>query len=160
MSGLANNVEDQKKQVLQQTKQIILTEKEAKEVEKRIGALRQKRQEYIIQIGAKAHQKIRLNKIVDADLSFFADHIEEIDKEIYKLAAAIEELKSASRNTNVCQKCNTIVIADSKFCGSCGTPIVIAEKAVEVLKDCENCEEAIPESAVFCPCCGQETRAV
>lgn len=160
MNGMTNEIENQEVQELQQTKRMILTEKEAKEVQKRIGALRQKRQEYIIQIGTKTHQKIRLHELADPELAVFAKHIEEIDKEVYKLAAAIEELKTATQQTNVCSKCNTAVLADSKFCGSCGTPVVISEKKVEVLKVCKNCNETIPDSAVYCPCCGQEARAV
>ncbi|MDN7244646.1 zinc ribbon domain-containing protein [Planococcus shenhongbingii] len=160
MSKALNNVEGNIEKTLQYTDQRLFTEKEAVEAQKTIDGLRQKRQVFISEIGMKAHQKIRLNELVDSDLTIFAKYIEEIDKEIYKLARAIEGMKSSSANTDTCPKCNTVVFSDSKFCGSCGTPVVIPEKIIEVLKACQKCEEIISDSAVFCPCCGQETQGV
>lgn len=160
MSGTLNNVEANTNKTLQQTGEVLMTEKEALEAQKRIEMLRQKRQGLILQIGTKTHQKIRLNELADNDLTVFAKHIEEADKEIYKLARAIEEMKSAASITNTCPDCSAVISADSKFCGSCGTPVAITEKEIEVLKVCNKCDSNIPDSAVFCPCCGQETRAV
>ena len=84
----------------------------------------------------------------------YSKEIEKLDKEIYHFSKNMDDLKASTENTYVCTSCESAVLPTDKFCGSCGTPVVIPEKLEEVTKVCGACEENIPNSAAFCPCCG------
>ena len=56
------------------------------------------------------------------------------------------------RENVFCKNCGKELEPDSRFCPSCGTPIV-KPKIVEVIK-CRNCGAKIKEDAQFCPKCG------
>lgn len=142
---------------LQQGKQKIQTAQEMNQIQQSINQLRQKRQEMIVQIGSKMHKKLRLGQIQDSDFTGSSKEIEIIDKEIYKQSLTLEDLRSSTQNVYICTSCETAVQPSDKFCGSCGTPVVIEEKVEQVMKVCNECEEHIPNSAVFCPCCGHAT---
>ncbi len=61
---------------------------------------------------------------------------------------------SSSPNQNVqnvqCQKCNTQVQPNSKFCNNCGTPVQTEQVSI----DCPNCKVKNNSSAKFCLECG------
>lgn len=142
---------------LQQGKQKLQVVQEMSLIQQSINTHRQKRQEHIVQIGSKMHKKLRLNQITDLDFKELSSHIEEIDKEIYQQSRALVELQLSSQNIYVCTSCESEVKPNDKFCGSCGTPVVIADKIEEITKVCQDCEENIPSSAAYCPCCGHAT---
>jgi rRNA maturation endonuclease Nob1 len=142
---------------LQQGKQKIQTAQEMNQIQQSINHLRQKRQEMIVQIGSKMHKKLRLAQIQNSDFTSLSKEIEIIDKEIYKQALTLEDLRSFSQNVYICTSCEAEVHPSDKFCGSCGTPVVIVEKVEQLMKECNECAEQIPSSAAFCPCCGQAT---
>lgn len=121
-----------------------------------IKSLREKRQEWIIQIGNQMHKKMRLNPNIEPELAEYFMEIEKLDKEIYIAMKDIENLKISTQRLYNCTECGLEVTSNDKFCGSCGTPVIIPEKKQESLKICINCEEKISDSAVFCPCCGQK----
>lgn len=143
---------------LQQGKQKLQVAQEISQIQHSINTLRQKRQELIVKIGSKMHKNLRLKKVVvDSEFQEFSTDIELMDKEIYKLSLNMDELKFSSQDTYVCTSCESPVLPTDKFCGSCGTVVVIPETIEDVKKACQECEENIPNSAAFCPCCGHAT---
>ena len=142
---------------LQQGKQKLQTVQEISQIEQTLSSLRQKRQELIVLMGNKVHKKVRLNELNDADFTEISTNIETLDKKIYHQAKAVEELKATNENMYICTSCNSEITPSDKFCGSCGTPVIIPITIEEVLKTCKECEENIPNSASFCPCCGHAT---
>lgn len=156
VGGSLNKIQDS----LQQGKQKLQTVQEISQIEQSLSALRQKRQELIVLMGNKVHKKLRLNEITDTDFQEISTNIEAIDKNIYQQARAVDQLKTSSQNIYICTSCNSEVNPSDKFCGSCGTPVVIMETVEEELKSCQECEEEIPHSALFCPCCGNPTVAI
>lgn len=156
VGGSLNKIQDS----LQQGKQKIQTVQEISQIEQTLNALRQKRQELIVLMGNKVHKKLRLNEITDTDFQEISANIETIDKNIYQQAKAVDQLKASTQNVYICTSCNSEVNPSDKFCGSCGTPVIIPETIEEELKNCQECEEEIPHSALFCPCCGHSTVAI
>lgn len=127
------------------------------QIQQTITVLRQRRQGLINKIGNEVHLKIRSKQELGMDFSAHSVEIEEIDKEIYNFAKKIDALQPVAEEIYICEKCNSKVEPYTKFCGSCGAPVVIPEKVEEALKICTSCNESIPASAVFCPCCGNAT---
>ncbi|MEI4768821.1 zinc ribbon domain-containing protein [Psychrobacillus sp. FJAT-51614] len=153
IGGGLNKIQDS----LQQGKQKIQVAQEVSQIQQNINSLRQKRQVLILQIGNITHKKLRLNLISDEDLKDIALNIEQIDKEIYIQASNMKRLNETVQNTYECVSCNSAINPNDKFCGSCGTPVVIPPKEEESFKLCSTCEENIPSSAAYCPCCGNAT---
>ena len=145
---------------LQQGKQKIQTAQEISQIQQSINLLRQKRQELILQLGNKTHKKLRLNEIEEPEFHGISSSIETIDKDIYQQSKNVDALKASSLKMYICTSCESEVNPSDKFCGSCGTPVVIQDTTEEDLKNCRECEEEIPVSAVFCPCCGHSTAVV
>lgn len=145
---------------IQQGKQKLQVAQEISQIQQTVNTLRQKRQELIVQLGSKMYKKLRLNEMNDSDFQGITIDIEAIDKEIYKQSITMEELRSSSQEAYMCASCGTEVKPSDKFCGSCGTPVVIPEKVEESTTPCHSCEENIPSSAVYCPCCGHATAAL
>ncbi|MCK4667178.1 SPFH domain-containing protein [Candidatus Dependentiae bacterium] len=54
-----------------------------------------------------------------------------------------------------CPKCNSSIPANSKFCPSCGTEIVIPTATMK----CPGCGKDIPQESKFCPECGIKIQA-
>lgn len=145
---------------LQQGKQKIQTAQEISQIQQNINTLRQKRQELIVEMGAKMHKKLRLKEAETPDFEQISKNIEMIDKEVYGLSKSVESLKASSKDSYICTSCESEVNPSDKFCGSCGTPVIIQEKTEEAMKSCQKCEEEIPHSASYCPCCGYATTAI
>lgn len=140
-----------------QNKTPLQIKNEIVQIQHTITVLRQRRQGIINKIGNEVHLKIRSKQELGMDFSAYSAEIEEIDKEIYNFAKRIDALQPVAEDMYVCEKCNSKVEPNTKFCGSCGTPVVIPEKVEEALKICTSCNESIPASAAFCPCCGNAT---
>ncbi|MGK7376377.1 zinc ribbon domain-containing protein [Planococcus sp. 1R117A] len=142
---------------LQQGKQKLQTAQEISQIEQTLSSLRQKRHELIVSLGNKVHKKVRLYELKDIDFSGISADIEALDKKIYHQAKVAADLKATNENMYICTSCNSEVMPSDRFCGSCGTPVIIPETIEEILKTCKQCEEDIPNSASFCPCCGHAT---
>ena len=145
---------------LQQGKQKLQTAQEISQIQQTIINLRQKRQELIVEMGSKMHKKLRLNEAESPDFEGISKSIEAIDKEIYGHSKSVEALKASATEVYICTSCESEVNPSDKFCGSCGTPVIIQDTSVEDTKTCQKCEEDIPLSAAYCPCCGYATAAV
>lgn len=127
------------------------------QIQQTITVLRQKRQGLINKIGNEVHLEIRSKQEVKMDFSTYSMKIEELDKKIFNLAKSIVALQPIAEEMYLCEKCNSKVTANTKFCGTCGTPVAIPEKIEEELEMCNSCNESILASAAFCPCCGNAT---
>ncbi|WP_052131660.1 zinc ribbon domain-containing protein [Planococcus sp. CAU13] len=133
------------------------TEKEITPLQETAEKLREERLGLIIQIGNELHKKMRLQGIVEPEFTEYFHRIEELDKEIYITIKNEERLRMNSLYLYNCTECGSKLTLHDKFCGSCGTSVLIPEKNLEELGSCTNCEEEIPHSAIFCPCCGRKT---
>ncbi len=54
-----------------------------------------------------------------------------------------------------CPKCNSTIPANSRFCPSCGTEIVIPKATMK----CPGCSKDIPQESKFCPECGNKIQS-
>ena len=57
----------------------------------------------------------------------------------------------------VCPKCNTVNQPETKFCGSCGTPLAPQSAQQDPMQNCNNCKAQYPAGSKFCPSCGTPT---
>lgn len=150
IGGGLNKIQD----TLQQGKQKMQTVQEASQLRQAIDQLRQKRLESIVEIGNSIHKKVRFGLVHDEDFAGISLQIEQVDKEIYELSKSLEQLQVEASQSNLCSNCKNPAQPNDKFCGSCGNAVNIEIKVEEETKVCLRCNEDIPESAAFCPCCG------
>lgn len=150
VGGSLNKIQES----LQQGKQKLQTVQEISLIEQEIASLRQSRQELILNLGVAYHKKLRLNEIQDLEFRSIIEKVEELDTNLYRHAKTLEEMKATSQNVYLCSGCEEEVKPFDKFCGSCGTPVIIEEPVIEESVTCLTCEEMISVNAKFCPCCG------
>lgn len=122
-----------------------------KELKQALAQKKENRVIKMIQLGEKAHQKMLLNTLQDAELANESTEILTLDKEIYTLS---KQLLEASQNKEKCIKCQNSITTDVKFCGFCGQLNSFYVDLTVQKKQCAACETHIDEQMQYCPCCG------
>ncbi|MFA9558133.1 zinc ribbon domain-containing protein [Evansella sp. AB-rgal1] len=144
---------------IEQGKQKLAIAQEVSKLKKTINESSQKKSKALMELGILTYKKMRTGEITDPEFQEIAKNITGLDKNIYASSAKVNEL-NAKENENggvICTSCEAVNGPDDKFCGGCGAKLEKVEELVEVAKkDCRECEETIPSSANFCPCCGSK----
>ncbi len=151
LGGGLNKIQDS----LQQGKQKLQTAQEISQYKKEIQELSESRSDLLLKLGEDAYRKIRTGELQDNQLREYFLTIAELDRKIFRFQNALEDL-SQKTATQTCSQCGAVIENGDKFCGSCGSPQ--EDKTVQSdpsqMAVCPACEEQIPATANFCPCCG------
>ena len=118
-----------------------------------IEQLKQKKIALLLQLGEQAHQKIIHNQFDLAEIVPHSASVLALDKEIYQTSM---QLIGDDQVQNSCTKCHQTMNRAAKFCGACGNPNELYVEVNISKKTCSICEEHIPSTSNYCPCCGSK----
>lgn len=125
--------------------------KETSQLNKQVEDLSQKKLEMIIKLGMTTHKKIREGHIDDTELNDIYKSIVGFDYIIYETKNKIKDM--ILENEGIPCECGNRINEDFKFCNQCGKKVEQIKTNIN-LRQCNNCEMDIDDTAKFCPCCG------
>ncbi|WP_379968812.1 zinc ribbon domain-containing protein [Ectobacillus sp. sgz5001026] len=124
------------------------------QLKREIQDLLQKKAEFLLELGQLAYLQLRSDELQKVDLVHTIDPIEKIDISIYQANKRLSELKQSQEDGITCN-CGAPLTMSDKFCGNCGTPNPMLNRAKETnLVKCQNCGQDTPNDASYCPVCG------
>ncbi|UNL84810.1 zinc ribbon domain-containing protein [Priestia koreensis] len=150
LGGGLNKIQDS----LQQGKQKLQTVQEISQQKKIIQEASSKRALLLIQAGEEVYRKVRNGDIQNEELKERFTLLIELDQRIYNAQQMILNLNQESSDSMSCTSCGSAVTVNDKFCGSCGTKVVIPSIEELDMKTCHACDQAVPANTQFCSCCG------
>lgn len=150
LGGGLNKIQDS----LQQGKQKLQTVQEISQQKKIIQDASSKRALLLIQAGEEVYRKVRNGDIQNEELKERFNLLIELDQRIYGAQQMITSLNQANSDSMSCTGCGSAVTANDKFCGSCGTQVVIPNSEELDTKVCHTCDQSVPANTQFCNCCG------
>ena len=139
--------------------------KETIELAKLRSQLRQlekEKEEKLKELGRLVYDMVRMDAYNEEKIKQFCPVIGELDRQLVAVEDEIKRIHEASQSRGVnyvanCE-CGAAILADQKFCASCGRDVSglidQIKKPTENIKPCSTCGSEIKDTAKFCGKCG------
>lgn len=144
---------------IEQGKQKLQVSQEVSRLKREVSEASTAKSKILLEVGQLTYKKMRTGEVNDEELKGVTNRLLSLDHTIYQATFKIHELNAREGTDNgiTCPNCEMENDEHAKFCGGCGDRIEKKVVSEEVdFAHCDTCEEAIPKSSNFCPCCGMK----